>query len=87
MALRKNPRAAANKARKAGDWMTAAALYEQLGELHAALDCGEKGASYLVCAQLVLQTSRSDHSPEKDPDRRFQSAGKLPSYAQAAGLV
>lgn len=72
--LRKNPRAAADRARKAGDWITAAQLYEQLGQLEIALDCYENGGSYLVCAQLVLQTIRPNR--EEMAARYYLQAGE-----------
>ena len=57
--LRKNPRAA-DRARKAGDWMSAAPLYEEMGQLELAIDCYEKAGQLLVCAQLALQLDRPD---------------------------
>ena len=65
--LRKNPRAAAERARKAGDWITAAQLYEEIGRLDLAIDCYERAGQPLTCAQLILQTDR--------PDREERAAG------------
>ena len=58
--LRKNTRAAADRARKAGDWITAAQLYEEIGQLDLAIDCYEKAGRLIVCAQLALQLDRPD---------------------------